>query len=148
MRELNKVVSVNGKNYQIGRFSAMVGSYVCMKIMGKISGIAVAIMDGKVTNPAVIASAVSEEIGQMSKQEFIEIQSECLRVCFELLDVGGSATPMPLVTAGGEFASPELATDAVTCMLLTVHALVFNLSPFFDENTLKGVIESFPALKP
>ena len=46
----------------------------------------------------------------------------------------------------GRFSFPDLDTDVVTILVLTVHALVFNVAGFFDPAVQEEIMKSFSAL--
>ena len=78
----------------------------------------------------------------MGKQEFFELQKDCLAVCHELIMVGDSEQALPIFL-NGQWARPELEDDVMTIMALTVHALIFNVTGFFEGDALKELIRSF-----
>ena len=145
-RELFKDVEVAGKKYRIEKFTAQMGSYICVKLVGKISGIALAVLEGNLINIQVIAAAVAEQLGEMPKKEFLELQRDALSVCKEFQMVGDQPAWLPVMAPDGKMSTPDLEGDIMSVMALTTHALVFNVSPFFDAEEWKGVSASFPGL--
>lgn len=144
IRETQKDITLSGRKWRIKKFSAMVGSYICLKILSKISHIVVGMIGGELKDPAIIASAISNELGSLSKSELFDIQRECLSVCSEIQVVAGVDAPIPVFTEDGKWGVANLETDVLTVMALTVHTLIFNLSPFFDVSVLKEAFGSFP----
>jgi len=145
-RETSKEVQILGRRWKIGKFTALVGSYVCLKIFSRISHIAIGVASGELKDPAQITAILTNQLGDIPKQEFMDIQKECLAVCSEFQNIGGVDAPIPVMTQDGRFGVANLEDDMLTVIALVAHVLVFNLSPFFDEKILKGVIESFPDL--
>lgn len=148
MREVTKTVEVNGRKFQVEKFSAMTGSYVCIKILGRISHVALGIMSGELKDPAVISGALFGELNSFSKAEFLELQQECLAVTKEVQNIAGVDAPIPVLLPDGKFGVADLEKDMMTVMALTVHVMVFNLTPFFDASILKGLLGDFPDLAP
>jgi len=84
----------------------------------------------------------------LTKQEFNEIQAESLHVCFETLTVGDKSIDTPIRLPDGRWGIKDIEDDALLVMILVSHVLLFNLSSFFDGNTLKESAESFKGLIP
>lgn len=147
-RETSRVVTVGGRRWKISKFDAMTGSYIALKMVSKLSNIAVGVVSGSVKDPAVIAISIANEIGTLSKQEFLEVQVECLHVTKELQEVGGKEIENPLRLPDGRWGVAGLEEDALLIMTLASHVLLFNLSDFFDVNALKAAKESFSGLIP
>lgn len=74
----------------------------------------------------------------MSKADFLELQKDCLSVCAEMLPAG----PTPVLNEDGTFGVLDLEHDAPTVLALTVQALAWNLSSFFDESLLTSLSET------
>lgn len=146
IHETEKIIEIAGRKWKIKKFDAMTGSYIALKMMSKISHIAFGIVSGNLTDKIVIANAVSAELGSFSKQEFIEIQAECLHVVNESKDVDGKEMLIPIKTPEGQWCVSGLEYDALTVMALVSHVLIFNLTGFFDEASLKETAKSFQGL--
>jgi hypothetical protein len=146
VRETERVIALSSRRWKIKKFDALTGSYIALKMMSKISNIAIGIASGAITDQAVIAMSIANEIGTLTKQEFIEIQSECLHVCNEVVAVGGRDADIPLRLSDGRWGVPGMEDDALLVMTLVSHALLFNLTSFFDGNALKDSKESFNGL--
>jgi len=146
-RETHKIVELSGRRFKIGRFDALTGSYFATKLVSRLSGIAMGIMGGTITDASYVAMAVTGEIGTMSKTEFLELETDALSVVSEITNVGGVAeADIPVRTKTGAWGVAGLEDDMITVMALICHAAIFNLSPFFQGNALNAVKESFKDL--
>jgi len=142
VRELNKEITLNGSVYQINRMTASNGSWILAQVITKM--LPVAMETGFSSSGMQLPSNRS----QLNEQEFQNIQHHCLRVCSRYEPQGDTRVAQPILFADGRFAFKDLEYDLVTVTALTVHALVFNLSPFFDAGALKPIMESFRGLLP
>ena len=140
MPDLTKDVQLGDYRYRISRIEARTGSWMLAEILTKM-----------------LPGGMEEQIGatnmaparkEMTKREFFEIQNECLRVCARINTTGSQEVPEPVLRMNGNLNFPDLEKDVVTVTALTVHALVFNFSPFFDGSVLKPMLESFRDLIP
>lgn len=136
MHELTKDVDVGGKQYQVGKMTAQVGCWIAMQLFTKM-----------------LPSAVENQVGlegmptartQLSEEEFYNIQNHCLAVCKRYELVGEVKTAQPILHSG-RMAFKDLDTDLLSVLGLTVHALIFNVKPFFEGDALKQLISSFGA---
>jgi len=148
IRETERIVTVSGRRWKVKKFDALTGSYIALKMMSKVSHIAVGVFAGNLTDKAVIAMSIANEIGALAKQEFNEIQSECLHVVTELVTVGDKVVDTPLRLPDGRWGVSGVEDDALLIMTLVSHVLLFNLTSFFDGNALKDSKESFKDLIP
>lgn len=148
VRETSRIVTVAGRRWQINKFDALTGCHIALKMLSKLSHVATGVLSGGLKDPAVIAMAVSTEIGSLTKQEFVEISAECLHVIRELVEVGGKDIENPIRLPDGQWAVKGLDDDALLVMALVSHSLVFNLSSYFNATALKDVKESFQGLIP
>ena len=92
--------------------------------------------------------AIANEIGTLTKQEFVEIQSECLHIIKEIEVVGDKEIESPVRLQDGRWGVKDMEDDALLIMTLVSHALLFNLTGFFDASALNGAKESFKGLMP
>lgn len=127
--ELSKDVEIEGKRYRVGRVTAIVGSAMVAQILPKIIPY---MEDG--LNIAVIFKMLPT----ISAAELGSIQNDCLLVCSRYEE----NNPVPVMLRPGVWGVKELEYDAVTVMALTVHALVFNLAPFFTGGGLQTILQS------
>jgi len=77
--------------------------------------------------------------GDISKEEFAKIQTECLRVVNRVEQVGDKMLPVAIITPDGRFVAKDLEDDAPTVFALTLSAMEFNTGPFL------AVVESLEA---
>lgn len=146
VRETERIVTISGRRWKVKKFDALTGSYIALKMMSKVSHIAVGVFSGNLTDKAVIAMSIANEIGTLTKQEFNEIQAECLHVCFEIELVGDRDIDTPIRLPDGRWGVKDIEDNALLVMTLVSHVLVFNLTSFFDGNALKDSKESFKGL--
>jgi hypothetical protein len=132
-------VEIGETRCQIGRFKARVGSWILAQVLTKML-------------PAALESALVNDAGAqlasgrsaLSEAEFASIQAHALSVCRRY----ENGVPMPIFVLPDKFAIPELEYDLVTVMALTVHALVFNLAPFFEGDGLSLILNCLPRAAP
>jgi hypothetical protein len=124
-REIYKTFKYEGREFRIGKFNAMTGSYVAYKLMGQMLPMGI-IVDG-------IKAPEGSQI--MSKSDFIDLQKDCLKTCSELLPAG----PAEVMYENDTFGIDDIENNAKLALALTVQALVWNISDFFDENLLRSL---------
>lgn len=137
-RETFKDVDIAGRKWRVMKFDALTGSYVATVVMMKALPALLKMFKGDGGDVTAVAGGLMGGLN-MTKQEFMDLQRDCLGVCRELSDVNGTIAPMPVLMADGRFANSDLATDPVTVLMLTAHAVVFNLSVFFAEGALDSM---------
>lgn len=135
-KEKYKDLEINGSWYRVEKFDAKTGSYVVYKLLAQV--LPILPMLTKEVDADAFRNQLPSVLTKLSREEFDELQTACLKVCSRL--EGNSKLPMPIVTDDGRMAIEELNDDTVTIMLLTVQAIAFNVTSFFDENTLKGFL--------
>jgi hypothetical protein len=128
-----KDVKVNGRNFRVKKFDALTGSYIAYRLMAEALPMGV----GKAVGIPESASPKA-----MSKQDFIEIQKDCLRVCFEILPAGETC----VMGENGQFAASGLEEDASTVLALTVHSIMHNVSGFFGEGLLDSIAKGMSSI--
>jgi hypothetical protein len=121
-----KDVKVNGRDFRVKKFDALTGSYIAYRLMAEALPMGI----GRAVGIPENASSKA-----MSKQDFIEIQKDCLRVCFEILPAG----EICIMGENGQFAVSGLEDDASTVLALTVHSIMHNISGFFGEGLLDSI---------
>jgi hypothetical protein len=134
-REIYKQWEFGGRNWRIGKFDAMTGSYIAYKLMAEILPMG---LGGKIGIP------VPKNGTAMSKTDFMDLQKDCLSVCSELLPAG----PAPVMDENGNFGVQGLEYDAKTVLALTIQALVWNVRDFFDESLLSSMSEAMSIISP
>lgn len=122
-----------GRKFGIGRFDPMTGSYIAYKLMDEVIP-----MLGNLHADLGVPAPTSGK--SMSKADFFELQTDCLKVCRELLPAG----PADVIDKAGNYGiqdfTPKLA------IALTFQALVWNMMDFFDENLLNSLGEAMSGL--
>ena len=136
--DLTKDVEISGQRYQIGKMSARSGSWIVVQLITKL-------MPMGIENQLGI-EGLSSGRSEMSEAEFLNIQDHCLDVCRRYEMVAGQEVAMPIMARPGVFAFKELESNLLTILALTVHALLFNVTPFFEGDGLKSVMASFKDL--
>lgn len=124
-RETYKDVKIGDRNFRIEKFDAYTGSYIAYKLMSEALPMGLGNQLGLPDTQKV----------SMSKKDFMELQKDCLGVCYEHLPAGIT----PVLNDNGSFAVNGLEKDPKTVIVLTIHALLFNVSSFFDENLLDSI---------
>ena len=132
--QATKDVEIAGTKYQVGQFKARDGSWILAQILTKMLP-AVIESAFKTANLATGRAAISEE-------EFASIQGHALAVCRRM----ENGVPMPIFFLPNTWAIKDLEYDLITVMALTVQALVFNISPFFEGDGLTQILGSIPGL--
>ena len=146
VREKERIITLAGRRWKIEKFDALTGSYIAMKLGSKLANIAVGVFAGNLRDPAIIAMSVANEIGSLTKQEFNDVQAECLHVVKEMIQTGNQDIPNPIRLPDGKWGVEGLEYDGLLVMGLVSHALLFNLSGFTDAAALKDLKESFQGL--
>jgi hypothetical protein len=148
-KENYKDIEIKGRKFRIQKFDARTGSYMVVKLMGIIGPMVKnidvkAVMKAKkVEDVDVNLTEAFSGISGLSEEDFSYVQDRCLGVCYEMLPAGLAAVLMP----DGSYGVTGIDTDVTTVMALTVHALIFNVSGFFDASLLtsmsKGLAGTF-----
>lgn len=117
-------VPMGDVTYRVGQFSPRTGSFLLLQVTTKLM-------------PAFAGGAIRFKgmpfsLGgtPMTEEEFYVVQNHCLAVCSR---IGESGTPAPIMMANGKL-DPSIARNFPVVMALTIHALKFNIEPFFDED--------------
>ncbi|QDX92069.1 hypothetical protein EEL30_06615 [Brevibacillus laterosporus] len=142
----HKYVEVGDRKFQIRKFPAKVGSFMIIRLTALIAPMFTAAIKSNVkaksVDEAKLAddidiSGVLEQLTNLSEKDFDYIQEKALSVCYESLP-GGLA---PVLHANGTFGVENLEDDTVTVMALTIHALTFNMTSFFQGSGLGGLVK-------
>jgi len=142
MRELEKQVQLGDFSYTIKKMDPRTGSWLAVQLA---SFVMPPLVEAGLGNEGLNLPSNSKRKTQISEEEFYGIQEHCLKACAYLPP--GEQVPRPLLHASGRFNFPE-QMDVVTVLLLTVHALVFNVAPFFDPAAQELIRRSFANLSP
>ena len=133
-RETKKIVEIQGRKFEIRSFDAFTGSYIAFTLMEKMLPMG---MEAKVMN-AVKADGGDAAVSLpsralMSKGEFIAFQRDVLSVVGEVLP----ARTAPIFNENGSWGVADIEDNAMLVIMLTIHALVFNIAGFFTGDGLK-----------
>jgi hypothetical protein len=137
-REPHKDVAVGGRKWRIGRFDALTGSYITTLLLMQMLPMG---LDEQVGLGGMVKGK-----SLMDKATFLDVQKECLRICYELQPVGGMDAPIPVLLSDDRWGVADIEDDVVTILSLTIHALIFNVSDFFQEDALKDLGQTFSGL--
>ena len=138
-RETKKIVEIQGRKFEIRSFDAFTGSYIAFTLMEKMLPMG---MEAKVMNAVKadggdaavsLPSRALPSRALMSKGEFIAFQRDVLSVVGEVLP----ARTAPLFNENGSWGVADIEDNAMLVILLTIHALVFNIAGFFTGDGLK-----------
>lgn len=139
-REKYKEIDLGGKRWRIGRFDALTGSYISTLLVMQLLPLGL--------GNALGLENVSGGKTLMSKETFIDVQKDCLKVVCELKLVGDVVMPLPVMLEDGRWGIGEIEDDAPTVMGLTIQALIFNISDFFEEGALNDLMDKFMGTSP
>lgn len=146
-RETEKIVEVMGRKFKIQKFDAFTGSYILFQIMEKVLPMG---MEAKVDAVPGNAQDGGKSLQQvmptnrqlMTKEEFMALQKDCLSVVSEILPAGSR----PIFSANGTWALNDIADNTPLVILLTIHALTFNIGDFFAAGGLTELQSSLAGL--
>ena len=133
-RETKKIVEIQGRKFEIRAFDAFTGSYIAFTLMEKMlpMGMEAKVMNAVKTDGGDAAVSLPSR-ALMSKGEFIAFQRDVLSVVGEVLP----ARTAPLFNENGSWGVADIEDNAMLVILLTIHALVFNIAGFFTGDGLK-----------
>lgn len=137
-----KEVQIKGRTFRIKKFGARDGSFIALKVAAILAPMFEGVdlkqaQEGKgVDTAGVDVFGMVGKLATLPEKDFAHIQGKCLGVCGESLASGY----VPVLHENGAFGVNDLEEDTVTVMALTAHALIFNLSGFFDESGLGGLL--------
>lgn len=145
MKEKTKVVEIEGTQYQIGRFTPEVGSYIVMNILGTLAR-------ARGMNPEGEGNAEAPTAEKRDPQEIVKgltfaaylsgleydlhcfIQKKCLDICSGIEShPGRQAVPMPLAKL------PDVLANMPLVLRLQTETLAFNLADFFASGGLSAM---------
>lgn len=132
-REIYKQTEISGRKWRIGKFDALTGSYIAYTLMSDVLPLA---LNAKVGIPAPKTG------NKMSKESFMDLQKDCLKVCCEMLPAG----PTPVIDENGNWGVTDAEHDTPLVLNLTIQALIWNVQSFFDESLLASLAESISGI--
>lgn len=125
-RERYDLFDYGDRHWRVGKFDAMTGSYVAYKLMSELLPMGLGHQLGL---PAPADAKL------MNKKDFMELQKDCLGVCDEMLVAG----PTRVLNDNGSWGVIDVEYDAPLILALTIKALMWNVSSFFDESLLSSL---------
>ena len=123
-RVSEKVVQVNGREFIIRKFTPFFGVYLAAQTFGNVVG-------SKNKLEALVKSVLNKP-----QSEFIKLQQDVLRYCFEKLPAG----PTAVVDENGNFAVMNM--DAPLALNLFIQTLLFSMSDFFTEEVMESLSQA------
>lgn len=135
-RETSKIIEISGRKFQIEKFDALTGSYIAFTLLEKFLPLGMEAKAG--------LSGMPKERTPMSKQEFTALQKDCLGAVSEILQAGSR----PILNSNGTWGVQDIERDTQLVVLLTIHALAFNVAGFFDGEGLTGLKASLADIFP
>lgn len=136
-RETYKDVDFNDRKWRINKFDAMTGSYIAYKLMAEALPMGLSSQIG-------IPEKANKSNKLMSKEDFFDLQKDCLKVCAEVLPAG----PAPVIVDNGNWGVMGIENDTKTVLFLTVQALIWNVTGFFDESLLTSIAGAMSSIVP
>ncbi len=137
MNERTKDVSFEDRRYRIRKMTPQVGSWIAMQLLSYTlpTYVAMQLAQAGMTLPSSVGKK------DMTEADFHNLQDHCLALVDRYADVAGTPVAQP-VYVNGVF-DPTLNIELPEVMLLTAHALLFNMLSFFAEGILKKMVNSF-----
>ena len=132
-RATTKDIELNGRKFRIGKFDAFTGSYIAYTLMAEM-------MPGGLNK--AVGAPQSNTAKKMSREDFSQLQKDCLNICAEVLPAGKT----PIIDDSGKFAVIGLENDTATVLTLTIQVLIFNVTSFFDESLLASIAEAMSGM--
>jgi hypothetical protein len=136
-RETEKIITLSEREFKIERFDALTGSYIAFTLAEKFLPMGLEAKAGLTNMPK------GREL--LSRAEFMQLQKDCLGVVSEILPAGAR----PVIAENGYWGVSNIEKDTRLVLILTVHALAFNVAGFFDGEGLQelkaGLADILPA---
>ena len=138
-RQTKKTVEVMGRKFEISALDAMTGSYIAYTMFERMlpNG-----MESKVMGQFGGSLPSGRQI--MTKAEFSSFQKDCLSAVSEVLKAG----PRPVINPNGSWGVEDMADNTMLVLLLTIHALAFNVKDFFDAGGLQELTAALSDMIP
>ena len=131
----HKTVELGGAVYRIDQMSADVGSWVVIQLLTKM-------LPTIVQSRVSIAGKLPSTTTAMTRAEFAELQGLCLSVVRVKDEKANTFVP---IIANGKWIDKSLEFNLPNVLALTVHALEFNMSDFFQGGG-SSALSSFSGL--
>lgn len=126
----HKLVEFEGKSYRVGRYTAKVGSAICCQLTPKLLPYLRSGFD--LSGVAAILPTIDEQTLGTFIDHSMAITAK--------IQENGAVTPV--FVKPDKWIDKELEFNGPAVMALTVHALAFNLAPFFTGGGLQKIIQS------
>lgn len=131
------------RTFKIKKFNALTGSFILYNILNKVLP---AFLSSEFGNAGNGELPTEDKLGniakslnklEMSRDEFVKFQLDCLSVCYEVLP----GREVPVIDPGtGNFGAIGLEDNTAIVMNLTVRALMFNVKDFFQDGGLTSLM--------
>jgi hypothetical protein len=128
--EQYKVFELSGRNWRVGKFSAMRGLFIAKELMSEL------LPNLGISLPLPVP--VSPNAKAMGEEEFTALARKILSACEQQLPAGWT----PIFDALGNFAVIGLEHDMVTTVGLIGHVLQHNFQGFMNAGGWGGVAQS------
>ncbi len=139
-REVEKIITIDKRKFKVEKFDALTGSYIAFTLAEKFLPMGLEAKAGLTSMPTGRTA--------LSREEFTQLQKDCLGVVSEVLPAGAR----PVIAENGHWGVSNIEKDTRLVLLLTIHALAFNIAGFFDGEGLMelkaGLADIFPANTP
>lgn len=133
--DLYRNLVIDGRKFCIKKLDAQTATYYGQECMDKIL-------------PSGFAQALGAKEGvaknSFSKQEFLEMQKDFLKVCFEDLPAGRR----PVIDEVGNYGIADIEYNAPMMHELLLNSMVHSLQGFFDASHLKMMATVISGLFP
>lgn len=142
-RENDKTVEIMGRTFKIKKFDAYTGSYILFQLMERVIPMG---MENKIDTGTAATLGENLPAGRtlMTKKEFLSFQKDCLSVVGEVLP----ARTAPILNENGSWGVEDIKDNTLLVVLLTIHALAFNVADFFGGDGLKELKSSITGIFP
>jgi hypothetical protein len=137
-----KDIKLAADQYRLLRMTPQAGSWIVMQLLTKALSCN---LKGSISQQN-LGALLPEIFGQFAEDEFRSLQAKCFAATQRLTVVADQVVPMPLLREDGRWNVKEPSLPEA--LALTIHSLVFNLEPFFDDGMLEMLLASLPALTP
>lgn len=142
-RESFKDIDIGNRKFRVHKFDALTGSYVIYTVLTQVLPMG---LGNQIEELADNAKDSIKSMPIMPKEQFMELQRDCLRACSEIIMTGNTVAPIPILMSDGRWGVEDLSHDAALAMMLTIQVLGYNVKSFFDENVLETFKDSIAQL--
>lgn len=136
IRENSKIIKIGDRSFRINKFDAMKGSFILFKVMKILTPIfssdaiktfraAKSVEEVDIGN--INFTEIMSGLTDMKEEDFVYIQTNCLKTCSEILPSGD----VRVLNDNNTYGIIGIEQDIKIVMALTIHTIVFNVSGFF-----------------